>query len=148
MRLQTASEVISFLKQLERQSADFYKWLAKNIEAHKDLFLGFAKENEKNINNIERTYYGVITDAIEGCYAFAIETDIYQIEDKCVLEGNYSDAISRVLQIESTILQFYIDAAKQSHGLMADIPRVMERIAKVRADRVQRLNTMLKGTQK
>ena len=41
------------------------------IPQHADLpSISFAKENKKNIANIERVYYGVITDAIEGSYAF------------------------------------------------------------------------------
>jgi len=136
MRLQTTSEAITFLKQLETQSADFYEHLAKDHEAQKDLFLGFVKENGKNITNIQRTYYGVITDALEGCYAFDVDTDKYKLDDKFVSGGSYVDILSRVVQIESTIRQFYLDAAKQSQCLMADVPRVMERIAKNRKNRI------------
>jgi len=139
MKLQTTSEAISFLRQLEKQSADFYERLAKDHEAQKDLFLGFVKENGKYVNNIERTYYGVITDALEGCYAFAIETDMYKLDDKLTPGGSYADALYSAVQMESTIRRFYIDAAKQSQCLMADVPRVMERIAKSRQNRIDRI---------
>ncbi len=145
MRLQTASEAITFLKQLEKQSADFYEYLEKHYEEQGSLFSGFAKENGKNIINIERTYYGVITDALEGCFAFDIDTELYKIDDKIVAEGNFINVLSQAIQLETIIRQFYIDAANQSRCLMADVPRVMDRIAKARADRLNKLNMLLEA---
>ena len=70
MKLHTASEVISFVRKLESDSAKFYDTLSQKYVQGSDVFLSFAKENGKNIVQIERSYYGVITDAIEGCFAF------------------------------------------------------------------------------
>ncbi len=142
MRLNTASETISFLKDLESRSGGFYEALARNHEAEGDLFLAFAKENKKNITIIERTYYGVITDAIEGCFAFEIDPEAYAIrtEDPA---GSYADALRKALEMEGTIVRFYLDAAGQGRCLMADLPRVMERIAKARGERRKKLQELL-----
>ena len=142
MRLNTASETISFLKDLETRSAAFYESLAQSHKGEGDVFLSFAKENMKNITNIQRTYYGVITDALEGCFAFDIDPEAYVIRTE-VSAGSYADALSRVLEMEGTIVQFYLDAAGQSKCLMADVPRLMERIAKARGERQKRLRELL-----
>ena len=57
MKLNTASEAISFLRELEKKSADFYESMAGSANPEGAFFLGLAKENRKNINNIERTYF-------------------------------------------------------------------------------------------
>ncbi|NIO21991.1 MAG: hypothetical protein GTN76_14990, partial [Candidatus Aenigmarchaeota archaeon] len=77
MKLHTTSETISFAKRLEDEAATFYGDLSQRYAKDKDVFLFFAKENGKNVVEIERAYYGVITDAIEGCFAFDIDPDEY-----------------------------------------------------------------------
>ena len=80
MILHTASEGITLSKKLENDSAEFYEDLAKRYAKDAETFLSFARDNKKNIVQIERAYYGVITDAIEGCFAFSVETDKYTFE--------------------------------------------------------------------
>ena len=46
MILHTASEGITFSKQLENDSADFYEKLARQNTGNADIFLAFAKENK------------------------------------------------------------------------------------------------------
>ena len=138
MRLNTTSEAISFLRELETKSAAFYDSMAKAHNAEEALFLGFAKENRKNITNIERTYFGVITDALEGCFAFDIDRSEYEIPDSTA-KGSYVEDLAATLEMEERITRFYVDAAAQSKSLMADVPRVMERVAKSRIDRQKRL---------
>lgn len=70
MRLHTSSEVISLAKEIESRSARFYENLAEQHEKDKETLLSLAKENKKNIIQFERAYYGVISDAIEGCFTF------------------------------------------------------------------------------
>ena len=79
MELHTASEGITFAKQLETDSASFYEELAQHYTGDIETFLSFARDNTKNIAQIERAYYGVITDAIEGGYAFNIDPDDYTL---------------------------------------------------------------------
>ena len=66
MKLQTASAVISLSKELETASAGFYEALAEKFAEGKESFLTYAKENRKYIVQTERSYYSVISDALEG----------------------------------------------------------------------------------
>ena len=70
MRLHTTSEIISLARKLENESAEFYEELPRKYTKDEDVFHSFAKENRRNVVQIERTYYGVISDAIEGGFAF------------------------------------------------------------------------------
>jgi len=80
MELNTASETVSFARALETESAKFYENLAQKYAQGKEIFLSFAKENNKNIVQTERAYFGVISDALEGCFSFkGIDTDNYSI---------------------------------------------------------------------
>ena len=134
MRLQTASETISFLRELETRSASFYQSLAGKYAGQEAFFAGIAKENTKNIGNVQRTYFSIITDALEGCFAFDIDPDEYALPDPAPT-GDYATDLAESLKLEEGIAKFYADAARQAKGLMADVPRVMERIVKQRVER-------------
>jgi len=143
MKLQTASSVISFVKSLEDESAKFYQDLAQRYAESKDVFIAFATENKKNIVQIERAYYGVITDAIEGCFAFDIEPDAYAVETALAEGASYHDALGKAIELEEKIVKFYTDAAEQSKSLMADVPRAFMLIVKKRAKRGTELRSLL-----
>lgn len=142
MKLQTTSSVISFTRELEGESAKFYEDLAQRFAENEDTFLGFAKENKKNVVQIERAYYGVITDAIEGCFAFDMESDDYAIETALAEKAGYSDALSQAVKMEETMVRFYTDAAEQSKSLMADVPRAFMLIVRKRNDRLAKLRSL------
>jgi rubrerythrin len=142
MRLQTASSVISFARELEGKSAKFYEDLAQRFAEGEDTFLGFAKENKKNVVQIERAYYGVITDAIEGCFAFDLESDDYVIATALAEKTDYSDALSQAIEMEETTVRFYTDATEQSQSLMADVPRAFMLIVRKRNDRLAKLRSL------
>jgi len=143
MKLNTASAVISFTKQLENESAKFYESLAGKYAHDRDIPLTFAKENGRYVKEIERAYYSAITDAIEGCFAFDIETDEYMLETSLPPNTSYSDALAKAVGIEEKIIKFYSDAAQQSQSLMADVPRTFKLVAKKRSTRRQKLNSCL-----
>ncbi|MGD0487059.1 MAG: hypothetical protein ABSB94_07690 [Syntrophorhabdales bacterium] len=147
MRLNTASEAISFLRELETKAATFYESMGKAHSSEEALFSDFAKESKKNIANIERTYFGVITDALEGCFAFDIDRSKYEIHDMAAT-ARYADDLAAALEMEERIRRFYVDAAAQSKGLMADVPRVMERIARARGERQERLRSLMDALKK
>ncbi len=142
MKLHTCSEVISFARKLENESAKFYEDLSQKYANDKDVFLSFAKENGKNITQIERAYYGVITDAIEGCFAFDVETDEYTLETSLAEGTRYSDALGKAIKIEGKIIKFYLDAAEQSQSLMADVPRTFKLVVKKRDARIPSLESL------
>ncbi len=142
MKLQTASSCISFAKGLEEQSAKFYQGLSQRYAEGEDVFLSFAMKNKKNGVQIERVYYEVITDAIEGCFAFEIDSGEYEIDTSLEDKASYADALAKAIEIEEKMKRFYEDAAEQSKSLMADVPRVFVRIATKRGERIAGLEAL------
>ena len=143
MEISTCSGAISLSRELENESAKFYQEMSKRFEKDKDLFLAFAKDNAKYVTQIERAYYGVITDAIEGCFAFDLNEEDYQIKPTPSKDASYSNALKEALAMEETILKFYHTAAEQSKHLMADVPRSFTLVAKKRNERVPKLKAIL-----
>lgn len=143
MILHTCSEVISLGRQLENESASFYGNLSQKYAEDEDVSLSFAKENKKNIVQIERSYFGVISDAIEGCFAFEINPADYAFSIELGENASYFDALSRAVEIEEKIMKFYSDAAEQSKSLLADVPRTFTMIAKRRNNRRAKLRELL-----
>jgi hypothetical protein len=142
MELNTASSVISLAREMEETSARFYEGLAGQYPASEEMFTGYAKENRKFIKQFETAYYGVITDAIEGCYAFNIDPDKYQLNTELAAGAAVAEAAGRALEIEDSLVRFYTDAAAQSKSLMADVPRAFTLIAKKRSGRKQTLESI------
>lgn len=142
MKLHTASETISFVKELEEKSARFYEDMSKRYSKDEDIFLSFTKENRKYATQIQRTYYSVITDAIEGGYAFDLEVDEYTLDTELPEKASYSDALERAVEIEEKIVKFYTVAAQQSMSLMADVPRSFKIVARKRNNRISRLKSL------
>ncbi len=134
MILHTASEGITLMKKLENDSAKFYEDLAQRYTKEAETFLSFAKDNRKNIVQIERAYFGVISDAIEGCFAFNLDTDKYVLETKVSDGATLNDSVKHALAIEDTIMKFYSDAAEQSKPLLADVPRAFNMVARKRTE--------------
>jgi len=143
MELHTASETISFAKKLESESAKFYQDLSLKYAKDEDVFLSFVKENGKNVVQIERAYYGVISDAIEGCFAFDINPDEYTFKTELTEKASYSDALDKAVEIEEKIIKFYSDAAEQSKSLMADVPRSFIMVARKRNNRIPKLKSLV-----
>ena len=143
MKLHTASEVISFAKQLENESAKLYEDLSQRYTKDEDVFLSFARENGKNVTQIERAYYGVISDAIEGGFAFDIDPDEYTLKTALDENVSYSDAVDRAIGMEEKVIKFYSDAAEQAKSLLADVPRAFTMIARKRNNREPKLRSLL-----
>jgi rubrerythrin len=142
MRLNTASQVISLARKLEEEGAGFYEILAQRYGANRDTWLSFAKENKKGITQIEMAYYGVITDALEGCFTFDIDPDEYSTKVQLVEGATYANALMLAIEMEEKILKFYSVAAEQSKSLLADVPKVFAASAKKRGERLQRLKAV------
>ena len=143
MSLHTASEGIAFAKRLEKQSAALYVDLAAKWPSLKETFLAFAQENERRIPEIDRTYYGVITDAIEGGYCFNLDSSTYHLNVQSLNAASLPDAVSNAIRLEETVIRFYVDAAEQSEGLLADVPRLFTTIAKRHKNRLEVLEAKL-----
>jgi rubrerythrin len=146
MQLNTSASVISFAKQLEADSAAFYEKMAEEYPKAKEILLIFSKENSNYATMIQRAYYGVITDAIEGCFAFSVETDKYTFEREPAKEPGYTDALNQAIDMEQKLVSFYTDAAEQSKAFMADVPRTFLIVVKKRKNREDKLRGLLKET--
>jgi hypothetical protein len=142
MTLNTCSEGISFSRELETVSAKFYEELARRFPEDSEVFLSYAAANKKNVSNIERTYFGVITDAIEGCFAFNIEPTDYALDVELPGGIGRAGAADKAVTNEETIVRFYADAAEQSKGTMADVPRAFLLVAKKRGQRIEELKAL------
>jgi len=143
MEINTASAAISFARKLEEESARFYEELSRRYAKDKDVFLSFARENGKNIVQVERAYYEVITDALEGCFSFKINPDDYAFKTEVADLVSYSEALERSIEIEEKIIEFYSDAAEQSKSLLADVSRVFTMVVKKRGERIPKLELLL-----
>jgi hypothetical protein len=143
VKLHTCSQVISLTKEFESESAKFYEELSRRYPTDADILLSFVSENGKNIVQIERAYYGVISDAIEGCFAFNIDPDDYAFKTELPEKASYSDALGKAIEMEEKIIKFYSDAAEQSKSLMADVPRAFKIVVKKRSNRRPQLESLL-----
>jgi hypothetical protein len=139
MTLNTCSEGISYARELEEAGASFYERLAGLFPADGESFTAYAAGNKKNVSNVERAYFGVITDALEGCYAFNLEPEDYVIDVDLPDGLTRADALQKAIAMEETMVRFYTVAAEQSKGLMADVPRAFTLVARKRGERIDEL---------
>lgn len=143
MEINTCSATISFARKLEEDSAKFYEDLAQRHTKDAEVLLSFAGENKKNTVQVERAYYGVISDALEGCFAFNINPDDYVLNTELAEGTSYPEALKKAVEMEEKIIKFYSDAAEQSKSLMADVPRAFTIVAKKRSSRIPKLESLL-----
>ena len=142
MKLNTASETLSFLREQEERLAVFYEDLAQRFPEHADTFKAFAQENRKYNKQIQMAYQSVITDAIEGCYAFDLEVDDYTFDTDLPQGADLAQAAARALEMENKILACYTLGAEQSSSLLADVPRNFKIVLRKRKPRLEKLQAM------
>lgn len=146
MKLVTASAVVSYAKELEDRSSKFYEEASSKFITGKDIFTSFVVENRKNKAFVERVYYGVISDALEGCFSFeGIETDDYSLDDVLTENTDYKTVLLMATSMEEQIMAFYVAASRAAQSLMADIPKAFEKIARKRVERIVRLKPLIDG---
>jgi hypothetical protein len=143
MIIHTASEGISAARRLEDGSAAFYESAAGACPRIGEKLLAMAAENRKTIKQIEQVYYGVITDAIEGCFALNLETDDYAIDITHHPDQGQKELIKQIIRIEERVQQFYLAAGEQSKSLMADVSRSFMLTARKRKNRLAQLVEMI-----
>ncbi len=142
MELRTAASVISYISKLEQESAKLYEgWAGKHDEI-KEAFSSFVIENKKHEANVRRAYYSVISDALETGFSFkGLKGDVAfpQIGDEAMIY----EILKVSIDLEQEIQTFYLKAADLSKSLLADVPRAMERVAKIRNQRKEKLQRLL-----
>jgi hypothetical protein len=142
MKLCTASETLSFIRELEEKAAKFYEDLARRFPENGEDFLSFAKENRKYIKQVQMAYQSVITDAIEGCFAFDLDPDNYTFETNLSQDAGLVEAVNKALAIEDKIVGCYNDGAEQSMSLLADVPRNFKIVVRKRNNRLEKLKSL------
>jgi len=142
MELNTAASVISYVSRIEQGSADFYeKWANEHGEL-REAYLSFARDNKKYEKNIRRAYYSVVSDALETNFCFeGLKADVAVPLLKQT--ASPPEVLKASMDLENSIHAFYREAAQMSKALLADVPRAMERVAKLRKARVDKLSSML-----
>lgn len=109
--------------------------------------MSFAKENKQNETNVKKAYYSVISDALEACFSFGGLNADNSLSQPIVDEDtSLSEVIRCSIDLEEGIEKFYSKAAEQSKALLADLPRVMGHVAKLRNKRRMKLRVLLDKT--
>ena len=140
MRLHTASEVISLIRTLENNNAEFYERLCQ-LGKHEEELCGFTRENRRNIVLVQQAYNNVISDALEGGFAFDINANDFSLNLPEVV--NFQEAIKGAVEMETTFTHLYSTAAEQSKSLLPDVSRVFSVIARKRQARMEKLSQFL-----
>ena len=144
MELNTAAAVIRFATEVEEKSAEFYEDCAKKYKESSEIFLSFVRENKKNVTFVKRTYYGVITDALEACFSFkGLRVDEYLFEAELGERTSLSEILKMSMEMENKIQEFYQRAGELSESLLADVPRALKKVAEKRNERKQKLESLL-----
>jgi len=143
MKLNTMAAVMNFVSQIESASAALYVTYAERYPPLKGKFLSLATENQKFEKMVQQKYFGVITDAIEASFSFELlDTDDYNLGVVLPENATLAEVVRRALEIEHTIIDFYLKAADVSTGLMADMPRAFRKIAETRKERCLALEAL------
>ncbi len=144
MKLHTASEVISLSRRLEDETGRFYEKLA-SAGRNAQPWYDYVKENGQNVKNVERAYNNVISDALEGGFAFDIEADDFELS---LPEPLPSPAVVReAIDIETRLARLYTIAAQQSQSLLPDVSRAMVVVARKRQTRIESLQAVFRLSQ-
>ncbi len=143
----TASAIISFAEKLEAESSGFYRNLAEKFEGdHKETFLFFANESDKNKKLIIRTYQETISDALEACFSFeGTNLDDYRVQTALRDETNVYESLKTAIELEEKAGKFYLDVAERSRSLLATMPRAFGKVAEKRNSRKIRLRSLLES---
>ena len=140
MKLNTMAAVMTFVTQLETDAAAFYETRAAGQPELGALLQTWARENRKFEKQVKQTYFGVITDTLESNYSFqGLDTDSFSLNMAIPDDADAGTMKNSALALEENIQAFYLEAARLSEGLMADIPRLFRKIAKKREERCQEL---------
>jgi rubrerythrin len=139
----TCAAIISFAKEIEDNSAEFYRNLADKYPNSRTKFLSFSKECRKNKTLITRTYQETISDALEACFITGPKLENYAIRRNIPKTLSPKDALEMAIEIEDEAIEAYLSIAEQTKQLLATIPMAFRTVAKNRKHRRQELNRLL-----
>jgi len=142
MELNTAAAVISLLANLEQASEKFYLHWASRLPGFEERLTDLAKENRKHAARIRQAYYNAVTDALETAFSFqGLTADIEIPETKT--SATPFEVLQAALRMEKEVQAFYERAAGLAKPLLADLSRVMKRIAEGRTRRQEEIRLLL-----
>jgi rubrerythrin len=143
----TAAAIVSFSGQLEDRSSAFYQELAKRLPEHANTFLDFAEQGRKYKMWVTRTYQETISDALEACFCFeGLSLSDYPLPSALADDMSKEEALAAARELEDTATAFYLEAADCSESLLATVPAAFRRVAKRRAKRKAKLETLQRGS--
>lgn len=140
--LKTASSVVNYIIAIESASADFYGQSAAAYSELQNALEKLAKENRKYGKRIKKAYYSAVTDALETNFSFKGLEAAVALPEAGVWESA-THLQRRAIVLEKSVQSFYLEAANQSKGLLADVPKAIMRLAKERDKRIRTLETAL-----
>ena len=141
MECTTAASVITYLSKLELDTATLYEQWGRVHEKLRDSFAAFAKANRKNEQKVKRSYYSVVSDALETNFCFKDLTADIAIPEFSN-RASVSEVLNLAVELEKEIQAFYVKAANSSRALLADVPRQMDKVSQERAKRVEQLQAL------
>ena len=84
----------------------------------------------------------MISDAIEGCFAFNINPEEFRLKTGLTETMSYAEALSKAIEIEEKMVKFYTENAEQSKSLLGDMSRVFSLIVRKRKARIAALKSL------
>lgn len=144
MQLRTTSETLSFIKDNESRLIEMYSRISERFPQSdaNDLLAASIKEIKGYIKELDRAYYSVITDALEGCFGFDLTAETYSVDADISRDQNRKDCLQKAIKVEKIMLALYQDAADQSASLLADVPRSMRIIHRKRTSRLEKIKAL------
>jgi len=144
MQLRTTSETLSFIKDHERKLIDMYSQISERFPQSdaNGVLASSIKEIKGYIQELDRSYYSVITDAIEGCFGFDLNAEKYETDETTPADLSCAACLDKAIAVEKKLLDLYQDAADQSASLLADVPRSMRIISRKRTNRLEKVTAL------
>ncbi len=137
----TAASVITYVSKIELDSAKLYEQWGSVHEKLRASFAAFAKANRKNEQRVKRSYYSVVSDALETGFCFKdLRADI--VIPEFSKGASIPEILNLAVKLEKEIQNFYMQAANSSRALLADVPRQMDKVIQERTRRVEQLLAM------
>lgn len=141
----TASAVMRFLDELERDAEATYRALAARYPGQAPAFERCAAICARNRVQVLRAYQETVTDALETGYAFE-GLDLSQYAPPSVPEpDDPAGALAAAIALEERAAACYEDVAARSARLLATIPRVLQRAAEGRRRNAAALRALQGG---
>jgi hypothetical protein len=101
-----------------------------------------VRENQKYAVMVQEAYFSVISDAIEGCFAFDINPEDFEFKTRLSETTDNSEVLSKAIEIEEIMVKFYTETTEQSKSLLGDMSRVFGLIVRKRNARITILKSM------